>query len=314
MSSVSGLHGNNQRGGLERLLESGGISVDRMPMLHVIFDRMVAQCSDAMRGLSSAPAFFSVNEISTARLGDILDSYEGDVVAGIFYSPVWDARILIGLDHSFIFNLTEALLGGDGSEPPYMEERPVSNIEIRLAQTTFDYAAKALQTAFAPISETTFKFERAETRMDFVAVAHRTTFAVIAEISLRVLERGGKMYVVIPQGALNPIKESLARDISNELPMPDPRWARQIQNEVGRTEVVVQGVIEERNFTLADIANLQVGQVLRLQATADSRVKLECNSQALFWCQMGQGDGHYTLRVEGCVDEEQEFIDDILFR
>jgi flagellar motor switch protein FliM len=150
--------------------------------------------------------------------------------------------------------------------------------------------------------------------MDFVAVAHRTTFAVIAEISLRVLERGGKMYVVIPQGALNPIKESLARDISNELPMPDPRWARQIQNEVGRTEVVVQGVIEERNFTLADIANLQVGQVLRLQATADSRVKLECNSQALFWCQMGQGDGHYTLRVEGCVDEEQEFIDDILFR
>ena len=304
----------NPRGGLESLVDAAGLSIERMPMLHVIFDRMVTQCSEAMRTLSSAPAFFSVADMKSKRMGDILDSFEGHVIAAVYYSPVWDSRILIALDHAFVFNFVEALLGGDGAEPPYYEDRPLSAIEVKMAQAVIDPTSKALSAAFAVVSDTTFKFERVETRMDFVAVANRSTFAVVSEISLRVLERGGSMFIVIPQGALNPIKESLARDISDEMSTPDPRWTKQIQNEVGRADVVVQGVLEDHSFTLGDIAELRVGQVLKLTVKTDSHIKLECNDQALFLCQLGQGEGHYTLRVDAFIDQEQELIDDILSR
>ena len=71
-------------------------------------------------------------------------------------------------------------------------------------------------------------------------------------------------------------------------------------------------MIEERQFDLRDIAGLEIGQVLTLQATAKSRVKLECNAEPLFWCDFGQADGFYTLRIDEFVNQEQEFIDDIL--
>jgi flagellar motor switch protein FliM len=129
---------------------------------------------------------------------------------------------------------------------------------------------------------------------------------------LRILGRDGNMFVLIPQTALNSVRQDLVREVSAEISVCDPRWAKQIQSEISQTEVTVRGVIEQRHFSLEDIATLKIGQVLTLEGTANTRVKLECNAESLFWCDLGQADGFYTLRVEDFVSREQEFIDDIL--
>jgi flagellar motor switch protein FliM len=296
----------------ERLLDAAGVSVDRMPMLHVIFERMAAQCSDILRQLSASVALFTVDSISTERIGDVLDDIEGQVVIGIIYVQAWDARLLIGLDHNFIFALAEALFGGDGTEPPNTDKRQLSNIELRLAEKSFDLFGKALQSSFATVCDTVFKLDRVETRIDFVAVAPRNAFGVITKMKVRLLGRESEMFVLIPQSALNSIRQDLVRHLSNDKSVRDPRWTKQIQSEIGRTEISVRGVIEERQFDLRDIVGLEIGQVLTLQATAKSRVKLECNAEPLFWCDFGQADGFYTLRIDEFVNQEQEFIDDIL--
>lgn len=300
--------------GPERLLDAAGVSVDRMPMLHVIFDRMAAQCSENLRQLSATPAFFSVDAIGTHRICDVLDAYESNVVIGIFHVQAWDARILIGLDHNFVFTLAEALFGGDGGEAPSAEKRQLSSIEIRLAQKTFELFAKALKASFAAVCETVFKLERVETRLDFAVIAPKNTFGVTTKIKLRILGRYSEMFILIPQTALNSVRQQLGRDLSNDMSMRDPDWTKQIESEIGRTEVAVRGVIEERHFVLADIASLKVGQVFALQATTKTRVKLECNAEPLFWCNLGQADGFYNLRIDDFVSHEQEFIDDVLSR
>ncbi|WP_051116139.1 flagellar motor switch protein FliM [Methyloferula stellata] len=298
--------------GPERLLDAGGISVERMPLLHAIFDRMLTQCSESLRALCSTPAIFTVASTQTERMGDILSNFEGRVVVAIFQAPAWDSRIILGFDHNFLFSMAEALFGGDGTEPAVQEDRPPSNIEMRVGQAIFDRVAKSMQASFSTVIETTLKFETLETRMDFAVIVPRGTFAIITTVNLQILDRIGEMYVVLPQPALNAIRQGLAHDATKDTVARDPRWVRQMQNEITRSEVKVKGMIEERQFTLGDIADLKVGQILQLQATAKSRVKLECNSQALFWCQLGQADGHYTLRVDDVVDKEQEFMDDIL--
>ncbi len=300
------------KSGPERLLDAAGVSVDRMPMLHVVFDRMAAQCSENLRQLSAAPAFFSVDAIGTKRIGDALDSYEGNIVIGIFHVQAWDARILIGLDYNFVFALAEALFGGDGGELPSGEKRPLSNLEIRLAQKVFELLGNALQGAFANVYDAQFKLERVETRLDFAVIAPRNTFGVNAAIKLRILGRSNEMFVLIPQTALNSVRPHLGRDLSNDMSVRDPGWTKQIKTEIGRTEIVVRGVIEEHQFVLADIAALKIGQVFALQATTKTRVKLECNAQPLFWCKLGQADGVYVLRVDDFVNQEQEFINDVM--
>jgi flagellar motor switch protein FliM len=220
--------------------------------------------------------------------------------------------LLIGLEHEFVFALAEALFGGDGRESTVIEKRQLSNIELRLGKKAFDLFAQALQNAFATVCETIFKLDRVETRLDFVTIAPRTAFGVRARLTLRILGREGNMFVLIPQTALNSVRQDLARDVAAEISVRDPRWAKQIQSEIGQTEVTIRGVIEQRHFSLKDITTLKIGQVLTLEATAKTRVKLECNVEFLFWCDLGQADGYYTLRVKDFVSQEQELIDDIL--
>jgi flagellar motor switch protein FliM len=78
----------------EKLLDGAGISVDRMPLLHVIFERMAGQCSESLRQLSASPALFLVESVITERIGDVLDGCESDVVFGIIYVQAWDSRLL----------------------------------------------------------------------------------------------------------------------------------------------------------------------------------------------------------------------------
>lgn len=67
-------------------------------------------------------------------------------------------------------------------------------------------------------------------------------------------------------------------------------------------------------MSLGAVAALKPGDLIQLSATPKTPIKLEANNQALFWCQLGQADGVYKLRVDNVFDPEQEFLGDLLNR
>jgi flagellar motor switch protein FliM len=94
----------------ERLLDGAKMSIERMPMLQVVFERVASQCSDAPRQLLPIPALFSVESVATERIGEVIESHDGDTVIGIVYVQAWEARLLIGFDNDFIFALADGCL------------------------------------------------------------------------------------------------------------------------------------------------------------------------------------------------------------
>lgn len=295
----------------EKLLETPKLAIDRLPVLPLIFERFGTACTEGMRELCAEPTTFFINQIESTNSWDVLESYE-DSAAAIFYSSEWDSRILIGLDRRCIFSLMEAMYGGDGKEMPYEGERPFSTLETRVARTAAEIAARALQVAFLPGIATSFTFERVETRIDFSLLGQRNIPVVVGQILFQVLDQGGRIYILIPQSALHPLREKLARELPPEAQVKDPRWITGLQNGVAKSEVTVHAALEGREATLAELAQLQVGQVLALNSTTRSLIALECEDQRLFWCKLGQANGSLSLVVEEAIDEKDEFMGDIL--
>lgn len=296
------------------LLDAAGISIDRMPMLKVIFDRLAVTCTDSLQPMAGTPCYFSVNGITNGRVGDIVKDYEANAVAAVLYAEQWDTRVLIMLDRDFVFTMVEAMFGSDGAEPPSDLERAFSNVELRVAQVLFERFAKVLQSAFAPISEVTFRLERVETAMASLAVGRSGNMSICANIMLQALYRGGQMFLMIPHSALNPLRQKLAHVLVSDGRAADPNWREQMENEVQRTEVTLSAVLDEQTISFADVARFHVGQVIELNATPRTLAKLESNNQVLFWCQIGQLDGYYAMQVADPVDQKREFLDDILSR
>jgi len=296
------------------LIDAANLSLSQLPMLPVIFDRVGAQLAERLRQIAWAPPHFTLNGIGSERMGEALDGYEMNAIAGIFHVATWDAQVVIGFDRNFVFTMVELLFGGDGSERPVEDERSFSSIEVQIAQMLLENAGQALQAAFAHVAPLRLRLERTETRMDFASVGRRHHPAFVARFLLQAINRGGEMFVVIPQAALSPLRQALSRVVTGDSPAPDPGWTKKINDEVQRTEVSISAVLESRDFTLADIAGLKVGQVLKLQATTRSRVKVTSNEQPLFWSYLGQNEGFHTLCIDEPIDEEREFINGVLSR
>jgi flagellar motor switch protein FliM len=292
------------RGAAEKLLDNPGLTVERLPMLTMIFDRLAASCAEGIRPYAPAVVSCFVNSISTDHVWDALDAYDGSIAA-IFYSPELDARILVGLDRRCLFSLMEVLLGGDAQEAPYDEERAFSTLETRVAQTVFEIASESMKLAFGPVIDTSFRIERIETKMDFTIMGRRNVLAVIAKILIQAMDIGGQMFVVIPQPALTPIRQQLSRDLSSDGSASDPRWLRMMRQGVQKAEVKVTGILDESSTTLGEISNWKVGDVLPLKPSALTQVRLDCKSQPLFWCELGQSQGVYTLKVSDRVNVEE---------
>jgi flagellar motor switch protein FliM len=283
-------------GAADKLLDNPGLSVERLPMLTLIFDRLASACAEGLRPYSPAVLTCFVNSIATDHVWDVLDAYDGSVAA-ILYSPELDARILVGLDRRCIFSLMEVFLGGDGKEPAREEDRNFSTIEVRVAQMVFEIAAEALHSAFGPVISTKFRLERVETRMDFTVMGRRNVVAVIAKILIQAMDAGGQMFVVIPQPALTPIRQQLSRDLSSDGSASDPRWQKMMRKRVEKTEVTAVAVLDEIDMSLGEISGWRAGDVLTLKASAANTLRLDCKNQPLFWCELGQAQGHYTLKI-----------------
>jgi flagellar motor switch protein FliM len=203
------------------------------------------------------------------------------------------------------------MLGGDGSQPAYAAERALSRLEADVAGVFFAAIARSLAAIFAPVTPTPISLDAVGDEVDLESVDLETA-AVIARYRLDTLGRGGEVLVAIPQAALEALRKPLSQAAVKAAPPPDPGWAQHIRNEVTRTNVKLTAVLEERAGLLSEVSSLAVGQIVELNATPQTRVRVECNGEALMWCDLGKSNGVYTLRVDSFVDRQREFMDDIL--
>lgn len=295
----------------ETLLSAQQLSVDKLPVLQGIFERLAPQCAEAMRDLVAVPTAFFVNQIETGNSWDVLESYE-DSVAVIFKVPEWDTYLLVGLDRRFMFSLLEGMFGGDMSEPQFEATRPFTTLESRIGRAVCEKAASLFQTAFSSISTLTLIPERTETALDFTTLGQSSMTVITAQLLFQILDGGGRMFFMLPQAPLYPLRQKLERDRPSNQGISDPRWVRDMQNRVAGTEVNVAATIGAPDYPLLDIARFRIGQVIPLKYDAAAPVVLECDDERLFRCKLGQSQGLFTVELDAPIDHEQEFADGIL--
>lgn len=300
------------RGVKERLLSGRSRSMERLPLLRAAFDGMAAGFVEAMRGRGGPSVRLEVDEVTGGRASDAVDMIEGRALIAAYLGLDRDAVSFIAVDRPFVLAIVDALLGGDGSDAPYDGERVLTSIETRIGLLALDELAKALQDAFAANCGASFPLERVEHPQGVRHALQNDDFAVTCHCTIEALGYRGDASIVVPQSLIEPMRDALSRTAAATPASIDPIWAKRMKERVTQTDVTLSAVMEKREMTLASIARLEIGQIIDLPVSPTSLVKLVCEGEALFWCEIGQKDGAYTIRIDDFVDQEQEFIDDVI--
>jgi flagellar motor switch protein FliM len=295
---LSGAGGKVGRSGVESIVNSALVSYERLPMLEVVFDRLVRLMTTSLRNFTSDNVEVSLDSITSMRFGDYLNSIPQPSMLAVFRADEWDNLGVISVDSALAYSVVEVLLGGRrGSPETRIEARPFTTIERNLVERMIGVVLTNLSATFEALSPVTFRFERLETNPRFAAITRAANAAVVARLRIDMDDRGGRIDVLFPYATLEPVRETLLQMFMGEKFGRDSIWETHLAGELWQTDLEVDAVLDEFQMNLGDVLDWKVGSHLDLGCTPSSLVSLRCGEADLFRGHVGRKGSQIAVRI-----------------
>ncbi|MHC8494639.1 flagellar motor switch protein FliM [Thalassospira sp. SM2505] len=301
--------GAGDQSGIQAIINSSMVAYERLPMLEVVFDRLVRMMSTSLRNFTSDNVEVSLDNILSLRFGDYLNSIPLPAMLGVFKAEEWDNYGLLTVDSALIYSIVDVLLGGRrGTAAMRIEGRPYTTIERNLVERMIHVVLGDLSAAFDPLSPVTFRFERLETNPRFATIARHANAAIVAKLRIDMEDRGGRLELLIPYATLEPVRELLLQMFMGEKFGRDSIWENHLANELWQTHVNLLAVLDEQVMALGDVLNLEVGNRLVLNTSPTSPVEVRCGDVPLFKGMMGRKGDRIAIQVRdrARINEEEK--------
>lgn len=285
--------------GIERIISSGLVAYERLPMLEIVFDRLVRLMSTTLRNFTSDNVEISIDTMTSLRFGDFLNSIPLPAMLAVFKAEEWDNYGLVVVDSSLIYSVVDVLLGGRrGTAAMRIEGRPYTTIERTLVERLINVVLADLRAAFEPLCEVEFRFDRLEVNPRFAAISRLSNAAVLARMRVDMEDRGGRIDILLPYATLEPVRELLLQQFMGERFGRDSIWETHLAEELRQTKVALDVVLDEQTMPLSQVLQLRVGDRITLSSPPGAPVRLRCGDVALFEGQLGRRESRLAVRIE----------------
>src|SRR3990167_7635084 len=270
--------GQSETSGVMALVNAALVNYERLPMLDIVFDRLVRLMSTSLRNLTSDNVEVSLDQISTVRFGDYLNSIPLPAMLTVFKAEEWDNNGLVVVDSALIYSVVDVLLGGRKGTPSIrVEGRPYTTIETKLVERMLNVTLNDMSTAFDPLSPVSFKLENMETNPRFAAITQAGNACVLVRMRIDMGDRGGRVEILIPYATLEPVRELL-----------------------------LQMVMGEKTVMLRDMLNWKKGTVVMFNTKPTDEIEMRCGDFPMFLGPMGQKEGRIAVRIEKYIPPEPD--------
>ncbi|MDO8875491.1 MAG: flagellar motor switch protein FliM [Pseudolabrys sp.] len=288
----------NDNSGIRAIIDSAMVSYERLPMLEIVFDRLVRLMTTSLRNFTSDNVEVSLDRITSVRFGDYLNSIPLPAILAVFKAEEWDNFGLATVNSSLIYSIIDVLLGGRrGQSSVRVEGRPYTTIETSLVKRMIEVVLSDAELAFKPLSPVKFNIDRLETNPRFAAISRPANAAILVRLRIDMEDRGGNIELLLPYATIEPIRATLLQMFMGEKFGRDQIWEGHLATEIGQAQVGVDAVLYEQRLPLRRMMNLNVGDTLMLELKPDAPVTVRCGDVTLTEGRMGRVGDRVAVRV-----------------
>jgi flagellar motor switch protein FliM len=275
--------------GIRALIERSRDNYEKFPMLEVIFDRFARGVSTSLRSFTGENADITIENITSIRFEDYLNSVPLPTLIGIFQAVEWENLGLMTIDSSLTYTLIDILLGGgSGNQKGFrIDGRAFTAIEQDIIKNFSRLIFEDMTNAFTPITSVAFKFDRLETNPRFATITRHSNPIALISARIEFDGVGGKIDIVFPYSTLEPVKDLLMQMFAGESFGSDISWENYLSNELKSTFVKLQATLAPKSITLKDLAGLKVGSTLVMNNKPQDDMPVTCNGVRLFSGRLG---------------------------
>jgi flagellar motor switch protein FliM len=295
--------------GIHAILDRSMMAYEKLPMLEVVFDRLVRMLSSSLRNFTSDNVDVSIDSMVSMRFDDYMNSIPLPAMLVIYRAVEWENFGIITIDSTQIYSTVDILLGGRRSQRPMrVEGRPYTTIEQDIVRRMTDIVLSDLSSAFDPVSPVSFQFDRLESNPRLAQITRPNSAVLLVRLRVDMDERSGVIEILIPHATIEPIRELLLQMFVGEKFGQDSVWERHLGREVGHTKVDIEAVLDERKISLGEVVNLKIGSTVLFDVSPDSSVQIKCSGVPLTTAQVGRVGDKIAIAINEDLMQFRELL------
>ncbi|MBS3650321.1 FliM/FliN family flagellar motor switch protein [Pseudaminobacter sp. 19-2017] len=296
---------------VERLVGDTGEPDHVILAARALAERALGPIRDSFDRALATPVRIDVNAVELARLAEARPGREENGAMAVISSPSSPDALVVTADSRAIAILVAAFFGGDPELPVEPIERSLSPTELEVTAIAFQELAKAVNGSGTRSFDFHFPMQAPLAGTQLAEKVMRDGPAARIDLSVACGPSIGRLSLFMPQRVLLKHRGDAAPSRGDG---KDTEWGARFGEEVMRSSIGLQATMPLARMALADLACLQVGQVLELREGAQSQVKLSARHKTLFVCEFGKLGQNYTVRVKNSFDARQDLIDGLVER
>ena len=295
--------------GIHAILDRSMMAYEKLPMLEVVFDRLVRMLSSSLRNFTSDNVDVSIDSMVSMRFDDYMNSIPLPAMLVVYRAVEWENFGIITIDSAQIYSTVDILLGGRRSQRPMrVEGRPYTTIEQDIVKRMTDIVLSDMSAAFDPVSPVSFQFDRLENNPRLAQITRPNSAVLLVRLRVDMDERSGVIELLIPHATIEPIRELLLQMFVGEKFGQDSVWERHLGREVGHTKVDIEAVLDERKILLGEVVNLKIGSTVLFDVSPDSPVQIKCSGVPLTTAQVGRVGDKIAIAINEDLMQFRELL------
>jgi flagellar motor switch protein FliM len=267
-----------------------------------VYDKFVTLLQVSVSNLFQRSISVKIISKETVKFGEFIKAFSNPTGFIIFSMEPLIGSALMAFEPSLVFSLIDCMFGGDGK--PMEKIREFTMIERRMLQKIATAVLKDLETAWDVAYRLRLALKKMETKPEFVYLVNPSDELIIVVFEISTAAFSGNIHLCLPYLMLEPIKEQLSSSYLREKDRASS-FGNEIRNILGRTEVKFVAELGRTTYSVQEIMNLEVDDIIRLTTGPQNNVVLNIERVPKYLGMPGVVKGSKAVQITDLIDSDQ---------
>ncbi|MRH42268.1 flagellar motor switch protein FliM [Aquibacillus halophilus] len=240
----------------------------------------------------------SVASVDQVPYEEFIRSIPTMTILNIYSVSPLNGRIIFEFNPNIAYAMMDRLLGGKGNSINKVES--LTEIETTLMTQLFEKALDNLQEAWSSVVEIDPVLEEFEVNPQFLQLVSPNETVVVVSLNTTIGESSGMINICIPHVVLEPIipKLSVHYWMQNESTKESkPEEYENLAKSIEKAVVDLRVILGESTISMNELLHLNENDVIQLNQSIDTPLKLNIDKQQKFHVQPGKRRNKIAVQV-----------------
>lgn len=244
-------------------------SKEHLRTMEIIFEHFARLMATNLPAYLRKSVTVDVVSSEVVIYSEFSNALSNPVLLGVVDMQPLSGNVIMEIASNLGYAVVDRLLGGYGNSLD--KPRDFSEIELSIIERIFSICVNLLQEPWKNVVKISPRLERIETNSQFAQIISPSETIAIITLNIKIGDVEGLMNICLPFDTLEPVIDKLNTKywFASMKDKDENTYEDVIEGAISKARIPMKAVLGGSRISVADFANLQLGDIIRLDKKVD---------------------------------------------